>query len=110
MNYIFRTSLLSFLITSCGGSDNSDTEGPQLLTKLILKNSISQGSNTEVWRWSDGMSFIQSRTELVIPEGKSIEIWNQELSGDETISMGRYTAFGSFLDQSLKAQVDFTIH
>jgi hypothetical protein len=59
------------------------------------------------------MSFIQSRTELVIPGGGTVEvsiIWNQELSGGEAISIGNYAAFGSFLDQSPEAQIGFTIH
>ena len=84
---------------------------------------IKSSSDTEIWRWSVGKCFGDALTEWVVPALETVvvtETWDQTLHdpeflgcvqppGGENIAIGRYTAFGSFLDQSPKAEFNFTI-
>jgi hypothetical protein len=69
-------------------------------------------TNDEIWRWSADKVFATVVSNREIMPGETIEgseTWNQVLADGEIISVGSYSVFGSFLDQSPEVQFDFEI-
>lgn len=73
---------------------------------------IKPVSDTEIWRWSDDMTFATALTSFTLPAHgteEAAETWAQTLATGGNIPTGNYTAYGSFLDRTPIAQFSFTI-